>query len=153
MAKKIDLQNLINTNLASGVSIPAVDHRAVEDALVSNSYGTVITESYTLLADSTPNTTPSGVGNYYVLNYAKQGRFVELNGNVTNKTGAIVSNAIWFTFDATEYLPSSTDIQFNGYTSTGSVIKCQIQGLNFKVIGALGTNQQIFFDTKYFTQE
>jgi hypothetical protein len=151
MANKASLQTDINTKLGdSPLIIPSV-HRSLEDSLLINSYGTVINETLTGLVDTTTNTTPNSTSKFYTINYTKQGRNVSLNGNLTNKTGAIVSNSIWFTFDATDYSPSSTDIQFNGYTSTGTIVRCQIQGVNFKVLTAIGVNQQIYFDTKYFT--
>ena len=151
MANKLTLQNLVTTNLPDGSGILATAHREVENALIDNSYATKVTESLTGFIDTTINTTPNNASKLYTINYGKQGRFVEIKGRLTNNTGSITSNSIWFAFDTTDYSPDNTKFEFSGYTDTGLVVKCQILGGFFRVLGSLGNNQQIYFETTYFT--
>ena len=151
MANKLTLQHLVTTNLGDTPLIIPEKHREVENALIDNSYATKVTESLTGFIDTTINTTPNNANKLYTINYGKQGRFVEIKGNLTNKTGSITSNSIWFAFDTTDYLPDNTKFDFSGYTDTGLVVKCQILNGFFRVLGSLGNNQQIYFETSYFT--
>lgn len=151
MANKLTLQNLVTTNLGDTPLIIPEKHRDVENALIENSYATIITESLTGLINTTVNTTPDNTDKYYTINYGKQGRFVNISGNLTNKTGSITSNSTWFTFDTTDYLPDNTNIIFFASTTTGTVVRCQIIGSVFKILDAIGNNQTIYFDTKYYT--
>lgn len=154
MANKTTLQSLSDTNLASGVGIPAADHRAVNDAFLDEFYATPVTESYTNLADNTPNTTPNSTTHYYRLDFLKQGTAVFINGTLTNKTGSITTNEKWLDIDAGEYTQDSNSVKFVGVsTSTGNNVRCELIGSELKVVGALGNNEQIEVDTKYYTQD
>lgn len=154
MANKTTLQSLSDTNLASGVGIPAADHRAVNDSFLDEFYATPVTESYTNLADNTVNTTPNSTTHYYRLDFLKQGRLVTVSGTLTNKTGAITSNEKWLDIDAGEYTHDSNEVKFSGVsTSTSNNVRCELSGTELKVVGALGNNEQIEVDFKYYTQD
>lgn len=150
---KTDITNSINT-IDGGGNNTAAEVRAVLEDLRDNDYGTVVTESYTNLADNTPNTTPNGTTHYYNFDFLKQGRAVFVNGTVTNKTGSITANEKWFDIDAGEYTHDTNSVKIVGVsTSTGNNVRCELVGTEFKVVGALGNNEQIEVDFKYYTQD
>jgi len=152
MSTKTDITNSINTIDDGGLNT-ASEVRATLNTLKDNAYGSVITELVSTGSEVLNNTTKDLSTKYYSLSYVKQGRLVSLNGNLTNKTGSILSSSTWFTFNSGEFLPASTPCEFIGTTSTGSDVLCKIIGNTFTVVGSIGNNQTIYFNTNYFTQD
>jgi hypothetical protein len=82
MATKTELQNIIATKLPSGSTIPAVDHREVENALVNEMFPTI-----------THDFSTSG-GIERDLRYTKIGNQVTVAGRIQNVSTEILGNLI-----------------------------------------------------------
>lgn len=150
---KTDITNSINT-IDNGGNNTAAEVRAVLEDLRDNDYGTVVIESYTNLADNTPNTTPNGTTHYYNLKFNKQGRNVTVIGTLTNKTGSIVSNTKWLDIDAGDYTHDSNTCFFIGTSTTDSAaIRCNLIGTALTVVGSIGNNETIEVNFTYTTQD
>ena len=152
MADKTTIQNLINTNLADASNILASEHRAVEDALLLNSYGTVVLEDYNNVTDATPNTTPFDADLWYQLRFVKQGRKVSVNGYLYNRSASIVTGE-WLTFDASEYTPTTGTLYVNGVTNSGTVVRCRIANDKLYVDSSVGATTNVYLNFNYFTQD
>lgn len=99
MATKTEQQNLINTNLASGISIPAVDHREVELSLVDEIYGNIyvggslipISTYDNIINELTPNLRTNCI-------FSKNGNILSFFIEITNSTGSIIGLTDVFEF-------------------------------------------------------
>lgn len=148
---KTDITNSINT-IDDGGNNTAAEVRAVLEDLRDNDYGTVVIESYTNLADNTPNTTPNSTTHYYNLKLVKQGRNVTVYGTLTNKTGSIVSNEKWLDIDAGDYTHDANTCVFTGTSTTsGNSIRCNLVGTALTIVGAIGNNETIEVNFTYTT--
>jgi len=104
MSIKSILQTLINTKLASGTDITATELREVEDALLLNSYGTIINEKHTTVSKVITAANPSPSIQYDV-DFVKQGRTVTVNGFIRNDSD-FLENTSFIEIVSTEYLPA-----------------------------------------------
>lgn len=148
---KTDITNSINT-IDDGGNNTALEVRTTLGNIRDNSYGTVVIESYTNLADNTVNTTPNGTTHYYGLKFNKQGRDITVYGTLTNKTGSIVSNEKWLDIDAGEYTQDGNACVFTGTSTTSSnSIRCKLIGSALTVVGAIGNNETIEVNFTYTT--
>lgn len=104
MSIKSVLQSLINVNLGSGSNITATEHRAVEDALLLNSYGTIINEKHTTVSKVITSANPLSDIQYDV-DFVKQGRTVTMNGFIRNNT-VFLEFIDFLEIVSSEYLPA-----------------------------------------------
>lgn len=104
MSIKSVLQSLINVNLGSGSNITATEHRAVEDALLLNSYGTIINEKHTTVSKVITSANPLSDIQYDV-DFVKQGRTVTMNGFIRNNT-VFLEFIDFLEIVSAEYLPA-----------------------------------------------
>lgn len=149
--KKADITNSINT-IDDGGNNTAAEVRGVLGNLRDNSYGTVVTETYTSILNDNPNTTPNGTTHYYVLRFTKQGRTVTVNGTLTNSTTSIVSNQKWLDIDDGEYEHDANLCVFSGVKlSSSDSIRCKLVGSALTIIGAMGPLETIEVNFTYTT--
>jgi len=104
MSIKSVLQSLINVNLGSSSNITATEHRAVEDALLLNSYGTIINEKHTTVSKVITSANPLSNIQYDV-DFVKQGRTVTMNGFIRNNT-VFLEFIDFLEIVSSEYLPA-----------------------------------------------
>lgn len=153
MSTKAQIQSSINT-INDGGANTAAEVRAVYNTILDNIYGTVITEAYSNLADNTTFTTPNGTTHYYGLEMVKQGRVVTVTGFLTNKTGGITANEVWFNIDPSEYTHDTNTVNFYGVSlGSGNNVECRLTTNEFKIIGVLGNNDTVYVNFSYFTQD
>ena len=158
MAIKATIQNLINSLIRSNPSlIDKTEHADVEDALLLNSYGNIISETRTTTSHTSRITNPNLLKENITYNIfiVKQGRLVTIKGFIHNQTGAIVSssdiNDFIFEIVDSEFFPyeSLTDTKFpvvqGGYVTLNSSEK----KLYFNQLGA---GDLVTFNIQYFTQ-
>lgn len=153
MSTKADIIALINTNLASGGTIPASAHRAAlhtsAASVVENFYGTQVTDTNA----STNVVTESSSTKTYVIRVIKQGRRVNIQGTITNGTGAILpSDTDWFSITTTEYEQNASPYYFTGFV--GGTNEPVAMVLTSDVLGTLqsvGIGETIYFNISYNT--
>ena len=87
MATKTEITTHINTDLASGSSIPASNHRGVlhtdTDSVLENIYMTPITD----VSDGTKTITTSNSNFSYTVTFTKTGRVINIKGQLKNISG------------------------------------------------------------------
>ena len=108
MAIKTTIQNLINSLIRSNPAlIDKTEHADVEDALLANSYGTVINETHLVNTITTENASNPLL--QYNVFFCKQGRKVTIKGNLVNNSSLIIGNedSHFFKIVDSEYLPSA----------------------------------------------
>ena len=149
MSTKSEIQNLIDTNLASASNITATEHREVEESFVSELYATEVRELHEqVLADILSITTPETANFFYDIYFTKKGNTVLLNGHIRNKTGSIFSGK-FLNIDSSVYL-GKTNIPYYGVTSNGSYINI-VNGI--VTVESIGNNIQSFFNLTYQTND
>ena len=151
MSTKTTIQNLIDTNLASGSDITAIEHRAVLTSVLNELYSDVILQDTTLTEILSPLTSDI---NYKIL-ISKNGNNVIINGYIRNEGSAIDGGFELFDIVDTEYrqrVPLDSLAVVLGVTQIPSVIL--VFKLNNKIalgnIG-LGFNETIYFNFNYKT--
>ena len=88
MATKTTIENLINSNLASGSNITASEHRAVLNIILNELYPTPISDT-----QATTNVVTKISTNFtYNLQFTKTGRNIHICGSITNISGSILSS-------------------------------------------------------------
>lgn len=158
MATKITIQNLINSLIRNNSSlIDKTEHADVEDALLSNSYGNIITETRTTTTAPSRITNPNLIKPEitYSVSIVKQGRLVFMSGFVFNQTNQIISNDFIndFVFNIvdSEYLPSPSSASLLFPVAIGSFVELNVNDNNFYV-NQLGAGTSVNFNIQYFTQ-
>ena len=151
MSTKTTIQNLIDTNLASGSDITAIEHRAVLTSVLNELYSDVILQDTTLTEILSPLTSDI---NYKIL-ISKNGNNVNINGYIRNEGSAIDGGFELFDIVDTEYrqrVPLDSLAVVLGVTQIPSVIL--VFKLNNKIslgnIG-LGISETIYFNFNYKT--
>ena len=158
MAIKATIQNLINSLIRSNPSlIDKTEHADVEDALLLNSYGNIISETRTTTSHTSRITNPNLLKENITYNIfiVKQGRLVTIKGKIQNQTGGILSNnyADNFIFEIVnyEYLPHELSTIVFFPTALG--ISVGINGTDKKLYcNQLGDGDLVTFNIQYFTQ-
>ena len=144
MATKTELQTLVNTNLASGTSITALEHREVENALINALYPAKIQDT----SVTTNVLTNDVLGLAYVINIWKQGNNVNVNGKIINDTGGILSNVDLISITNTEFYPdASIALGYNFYG--GSLLFSVTNSNKIKLIDSLGDGLSVSFNFNY----
>ena len=144
MATKTELQTLINTNLASGTSITALEHREVENAIIDALYPAKIEEDWI-----TTNVFRNDIaGLRYNLIIWKQGNNVNVSGELINATGGILSNVDLISIINPEFYPDAS--LFFGYNFYGGNLLFIITNSNkIKLIDSLGDGLTVYFNFNY----
>jgi hypothetical protein len=145
MSTKSTIQNLINTNLANGSTITAVEHRAVENILLNELFQTQYRELYEQVITPDLTITDNATTNlFYDISFIKRGNTVFVNGYIRNKTGSIFSGKILDILNS-EFSPKTSNTYFVNL-SNNSVVT--IENDNF-AIDSIGNNTQSFFSGHY----
>ena len=107
MATKTTIENLINSNLASGSNITASEHRAVLNINLNELYPTPISDTQA----TTNVVTKIGTKFTYNLQFSKVGRNIHVCGSITNVSGSILNSV--------EEILEVTNSEFEPYTTYG----------------------------------
>lgn len=154
MSTKSELTTLVDDNIRN--KTPKVlkdEHADVEQAIVDEVYGSVITETQSSHAITTPEGTS---GRNYNIKLVKQGRIVFGFGSVTNSSGSTMNaGAEFFDFDAGDYYPDGNAIQFEAFKpSTQTSVELAIALDVFKLnVGSLSIGETARFQFFYYTQD
>ena len=98
MATKLEIQNLIASNIRSNTAlIDKTEHADVEDALLLNSYGTTINETTTINNITLKNSSNPLI--QYNVFFCKQGRKVTIKGFLINASTSIISGESSYFFE------------------------------------------------------
>ena len=152
MATKTTIENLINSNLASGSNITASEHRAVLNIILNELYSDVILQDTTLTEILSPLTSDIS----YKILISKNGNNVNINGFIRNVgSSAIAEGFELFDIVDTEYrqrVPLDSFTVVRGVTQIPNVIL--VFKINNKIaLGSigLGFNETIYFNFNYKT--
>ena len=145
MATKTTIENLINSNLASGSNITASEHRAVLNVILNELYPTPISDT-----QATTNVVTKIGTNYFTYNlqFSKVGRNIHICGIITNVSGSIL--------DSVEEILEVTNSEFEPYTDytlIGSTLNGNVQ-LSFNsdaltLVSSMGVGETIFINQTY----
>ena len=144
MSTKTTIQNLIDTNLASGSNITATEHRAVLTSVLNNLYPTPISDTQL----TTNVVTKIGTKFTYNLQFSKVGRNIHIYGGVTNISGSVLNSL--------EEILEVTNAEFEPYTSY-TLIGSNINGnvlLSFSsdalmLVSSMGVGETIIINQTY----
>lgn len=156
MSTKATIQSLINENLADASNITASEHRAVESALLNEFYSEIITETEISNTVTVENTNPLFDGLGYTIKILKQGRLVNIVGNLENNSlneiNSISENAWFFEIVNNDYKPENSSASIISYfgdcTTAGKIVYFEDNKLN---INSLGIGEPVNFKITYFT--
>ena len=107
MATKTTIENLINSNLASGSNITASEHRAVLNIILNELYPTPISDTQL----TTNVVTKIGTNFTYNLQFSKVGRNIHVCGIITKVSGSSILG------DDLEEILEITNSEFEPYTT------------------------------------
>ena len=144
MSTKTTIQNLIDTNLASGSDITAIEHRAVLTSVLNNLYPTTQIET-----NETGVITTSNANFSYTLNFTKIGRLVYVTGVANNRSGVILSGVDVFAFNDTEFMP---DLALGQYFYNGYVFEIELTN-TLKALSPIPVDAIIYFNFVYSTRD
>jgi len=145
MATKTELQTLINTNLASGTSITALEHREVENAIIDALYPARIFET----SASTNVFTNDITGLVYVMTVWKQGNNVNVSGEMTNNTGRILSGEDLISITNSEFFPDNLLIQSPYYFFASNLLFSVTTSNKLRINDSLGDGLTVYFNFNY----
>lgn len=153
MSTKAEIQALIESKLASGSGIIAIDHRDVlkddVDNVLDNLYGLKTTDT-----NATTNVlTEFSPDRVYDLKIDKQGGEVNLRGRLKNNTGVVLPFYSSFAeITNNEYFQDNYIYSFYGKsTSSGDDLLCFLSN-NFLIISSpIGIGETVSIDFKYNT--
>lgn len=144
MSTKTTIQNLIDTNLASGSNITATEHRAVLTSILNNLYPTPLIDTHL----TTNVLTASGANFEYQLTFTKVGRLVHVVGFLTNVSGSILDIEDIATISNTEYRPFASFL-ITGQNESGTTLLIEV-GTDFLAINStLGVGETYFINQSY----
>ena len=144
MATKTTIENLINSNLASGSNITASEHRAVLNIILNELYPTPISDTQA----TTNVVTKIGTNFKYQLQFTKTGRNIHVCGSITNISGSIL--------DYVDDILEVTNTEFKPYTNY-TLIGSNSNGnvaLSFNsdaltLVSSIGVGETIFINQIY----
>lgn len=148
MSTKTQITTEINTIDDGGLN-DAAEVRGVLGVLRDNLYGTQVSDTNA----STNVVTEVASGKNYALNLTKQGRFVDVDGKITNATGSLTGiNESWFTITTTEYEQNAT-VRFITGTSKidGSNVRFVLSGQTFSAIEPMANGEIVDISFTYNT--
>lgn len=148
MAIKTVIQELINSLIRTNTLIDKTEHADVEDALLLNSYGNIITDTQ---ATTNVFTADDAISKQYNLKIVKQGRFVNISGTLTKNSVGIIELEYWCAITNSEYLPNN-DHEFWGTLENGAPIRLVLYSTGQMLIWSpLGASEVINISTVYNT--
>ena len=144
MATKTTIENLINSNLASGSNITASEHRAVLNIILNELYPTPISDTQA----TTNVVTKIGTNFTYNLQFTKTGRNIHICGSITNISGSILNSL--------EDILKITNSEFEPYTnytligsnSNGNV-ELSFNSDALTLVSSIGVGEQIIINQTY----
>ena len=148
MATKSTIQSLINANLADDSDILASEHRAVENQLLNEFYGTVLTDTDL----GTTNVITRVNTNYnYRFNFSKAGRNIAVNGSISNATASVIGSFTFANITTPEYsaIPS---VNLIATANDGTVVRLAINGTTISYVGNMQPNKTYYFNGVYHAQ-
>ena len=144
MSTKTTIQNLIDTNLASGSNITATEHRAVLTGVLNNLYPTPTSDTQL----TTNVATKIGVIFNYNLLFTKTGRNIHICGTITNVSGVLLNSV--------EDILEITNPEFEPYTSydficsnTNGNVFLSFNSDGLILVSSLGIGKTIFINQTY----
>lgn len=144
MANKTTIQNLIDTNLASGSDITAIEHRAVLTSVLDNLYPTPLVDTHL-----TTNVITSVNANLeYQLTFTKVGRLVNVNGFIVNVSVSILDIEDIATISNAEYNPFDTFV-LQGHNSSGQTLNIQVESGQIVLASTFGVGTTFFINQSY----
>ena len=157
MATKVTIQNLINSLIRSNPSlIDKTEHADVEDALLLNSYATVINETQLVNTITTENASNPLL--QYNVFFCKQGRKVTIKGNLVNSSALIIGDEAshFFQIVDSEYLPSSAIQAIGGAptlcaNASGDPVKMYFYNDKL-IVDSLGAYGVVYLNIEYLTE-
>lgn len=157
MAIKSVIQGLITSLIRSNPAlIDKTEHADVEDALLANSYGTVINETHLSNTITTENATNPLI--QYNVFFCKQGRKVSIKGNLVNNSALIIGGDVsnFFEIIDSEYFPSTAIDGIGGAptlcaTVSSDSVKVYIED-NKLCVETLGAFQVVYLNIEYLTE-
>jgi len=157
MAIKSVIQGLITSLIRSNPAlIDKTEHADVEDALLANSYGTVINETHLVNSITTENASNPNL--QYNVFFCKQGRKVTIKGNLINNSTAIIAGEVsnFFEIVNSEYFPNFAIDGIGGAptlcaTVSGDPVKLYLEDnkLCVETLGAFGV---VYLNIEYLTE-
>ena len=135
MATKTTIQNLIDTNLASGSDITATEHRAVLTQILNELYPNFVTDTQT----SETYTTKSGTKILYTCYIIKQGNVAHIKLIITNTTPNIISSRNIFIWKNSEFRPKSGGVNDFIFEALGNNGNSTTLLFNNNVVQLLGS--------------
>jgi len=161
MAKKAEIQNLINTNIASGSDIKAVDHRAVLTDVLDNFYG-LKTFDYDRTSGTTSNILTTSSNLTYEVDITKNGTRVNLTGTIVNNSGVLLPNSTSvFEITNSDYLMQDTNangtftysVLTKGIVINNDDVSLQLINNTLRILEPTPRNLSIKFSITYNTQD
>lgn len=144
MSTKTTIQNLIDTNLASGSNITATEHRAVLTSVLNNLYPTPISDTQL----TTNVVTKIGTKFTYNLQFSKVGRNIHIYGSVTNISGSVLNSL--------EEILEVTNAEFEPYTSytligsnTNGNVSLSFSSDALMLVSSMGVGETIIINQTY----
>jgi hypothetical protein len=146
MSTKTTIQNLIDSNLASGSNITATEHRAVLTSVLNNLYPTPLVDTHL----TTNVITAFGSNFEYELAFTKVGRLVHVVGSITNVSGLILDIQDIATITNAEFNPITTIIPvLQGHNSSGQTINIQVETGQLVLASTFGVATVFFINQSY----
>ena len=147
MAIKTTIQALISSLIRTNPAlIDKTEHADVEDALLANAYGDRVTEKDSDVTKVITSNNSINTALQYRLTFVKQGRFVNVQGFLTNTSALIVSDAdadnYFFEIVGAEYLPAV--VATYKFPNGNELIKIDSNKVYYSAIGA-GVTKNISF--------
>lgn len=151
MAIKTTIQALISSLIRTNPAlIDKTEHADVEDALLANAYGDSVAEKYITVTKVITLNNTINTALQYNLTFVKQGRFVSVQGTISNTSALIVGDSdadnYFFEIVNPEYLPFVAPTY--KFPNGNELIKIDSNKVYYSSIGA-GVIKNIAFT--YFT--
>ena len=148
MSTKADIQSSINTIDDGGLNT-ASEVRTVFGNMLSNAYGTVVTDTQ---ATTNVLTADNATDKQYSVSILKQGREVLISGFIKNNTASMIAGEVFFTINSGEYTQDANIITIYGnLQSTGNNVRLALGASTLTLIDTIGANATVYFQTKYYT--
>lgn len=155
MATRTTIQNLINNFIRNKTpKVVKAEHADVEDALLSNSYATIINDTH--LSNTITERNPDYPFLEYNIYFAKQGRKVSIKGTIRNNSSNIVGFADYYFFQITdpEYLQNTSIVNVTSLTfsdSTDQIVQMFLSG-NKLITDLIPALEIVNLDFEYLTE-
>ena len=146
MATKTTIQNLIDTNLASGSDITATEHRAVLNTILNELFPT--SDTYIVTSGDIQ----------YNITFTKIGNFCTITGTIGNGAEEIIGGVSVFTIPKAIYFPKKS-VYFSGLTQFSEQVRLVVSDDDFSphnslyIDGALPIASILDFNLTYIVND